>query len=125
MKSVSSSLSTVRCIAYAYLLGCLQALLTPICSKMFSLVVYSSAQLFPSAVNTIQNTHTSNPVRSAAILKLLEATKPAAFQHPLLFMEKKLLSGCFPHLLLYIQYLTEAIHQEQIMVLPSKLTLYL
>lgn len=41
-------------------LGCLKALLTPICSKMLFLVVHPSAQLFQSAVNTLENTLRSN-----------------------------------------------------------------
>lgn len=73
--------------------------------NVFASCVLLSTALPKCSQHNTKYTHTSNPVRSAAILKLLEATKPAAFQHPLLFMEKKLLSGCFPHLLLCIQYI--------------------
>jgi len=42
------------------LFGSLKALLTPICSKMLSLVVHPSAQHLQSAVTTLENTLRSN-----------------------------------------------------------------
>ena len=128
MKSVSSLLNT-DCEIYSLCIPSwmLKSIINTYLFKMLSLVLRPSAQLFQSAVNTLENTLRSNPVKNVAIITLFVATKiTRGFPVSITLHGKEAsLRGCFPRLLLYIQYLTEAIHQEQIMVFPSKLAPYL